>query len=310
MTPAQAHARAAARPSLTPAEDAILRSVLYASLFDYPLTLAELRQTLIRSRQTASEILATVRGSAALQSVVESSDIYFFPVGCSHLIDTRRRRETRSRAFLSVHRPLLRLIAACPYVRLVALSGSIAHLNLEAGGDLDLFIVTRGRRVWSIAVLVVVLARLLGRRRTLCANLIVSDEALTFAPTDLFTASQVIGLTPIAGADMFQRLLDANPFVGEYYPNFHAADRASARLRRGGRPTWIKCTVETVLYLPSVLTEILCRSAYGRYLKRRSTRWESPDQVVLGDCVLKLHTRSHRADVLERFEHALHDALE
>ena len=115
---------------------------------------------------------------------------------------------------------------------------------------------------------------------------------------------------PIAGADMFQRLLDANPFVGEYYPNFHAADRASARLRRGGRPNWIGRTVETVLYLPSVLAEILCRSAYGRYLKRRSTRWESPDQVVLGDCVLKLHTRSHRADVLERFEHALHDALE
>jgi len=283
--------------------------VLYASLFEYPLTLAELRQTLIKSRQTATEILATVRGSAALQSIVESSDIYFFPAGCSHLIDTRRRRETRSRAFLSVHRPLLSLISACPYVRLVALSGSIAHLNLEAGGDLDLFIVTRGRRVWSIAVLVVMLAKLLGRRRTLCANLIVSDEALTFTPTDLFTASQIIGLTPIAGADIFQRLLDANPFVREYYPNFHAADRASARLR-SSRSNWVKRVVETVLYLPSAFAETLCRRAYGRYLRRRSTKWESPDQVVLGDSVLKLHTRSHRTDVLDRFEHALHDALE
>jgi len=29
---------------------------------------------------------------------------------------------------------------------MVALSGSVAHLNLEGSGDLDLFIVTRGRR--------------------------------------------------------------------------------------------------------------------------------------------------------------------
>lgn len=310
MTPAQAHALAAARPGLTPPEDAIARSVLYASLFDYPLTLAELRQTLIRSRQTASEILATVRGSAALQRIVESREGYFFPANCSHLIDTRRRRETRSRAFLSVHRPLLWLIAACPYVRLVALSGSIAHMNLESGGDLDLLIVTRGKRVWTVAVLAVVLAKLVGRRRTLCANLIVSDTALTFASTDLFAASQIIGLTPIAGADMFQKLLDANPFVGEYYPNFHAADRASARLRRKNRLSWTKHAAEVVLYLPSLLAEAVCRGAYRGYLKRRSARWESPDQVVLSDAVLKLHTRSHRADVLERFHHALHDALE
>jgi hypothetical protein len=109
---------------------------------------------------------------------------------------------------------------------------------------------------------------------------------------------------------MFQRLLEANPFVSEHYPNFHAADRASARLRRGSRSNWVKRAMETVLYLPSAVAETLCRGAYGRYLERRSASWESPDQVVLGDSVLKLHTRSHRADVLERFEHALHDALE
>ena len=307
MTPMQARAFATARRALTVPEDAIARSVLYASLFDFPLTLAELRQTLIASQQTPSEILATLRASAVLTELVESSEGYFFPVGCSNLVDTRRRREARSRAFLAVHRPLLWLIVACPYVRLVALSGSIAHLNLAAGGDLDLFIVTRGRRVWTVAVFVVLIAKLLGRRRTLCANLIVSDTALSFTPADLFTANQIIGLSPIAGADMFQQLLDANPFVSEFYPNFHAADRASARLRRKRQSHCLKRAAEAMLYVPSALTEIICRWAYRGYLRRRAARWESPDQVVLDDCVLKLHTRSHRAEVLERFEHALRD---
>src|SRR6185503_8136989 len=44
--------------SMSADELAIARSVVYASLFDYPLTLAQLRQTLIESSQTPSEILA------------------------------------------------------------------------------------------------------------------------------------------------------------------------------------------------------------------------------------------------------------
>src|SRR3954470_5148488 len=106
----------ALRTDLSPAEESIARSVLYAALFDYPLTLAQLRQTLIRSPQTPSEINATIRTSAVLGTIVEQKDGYFFPAGRHDLVATRRRRELRSRAFLLAHRPLLRLIAALPYV--------------------------------------------------------------------------------------------------------------------------------------------------------------------------------------------------
>ena len=64
---------------LTSDELAIARSVVYASLFDYPLTLAQLRQTLIESIQTPSQVLATYNGSAALQEAIEFRDGFFFP---------------------------------------------------------------------------------------------------------------------------------------------------------------------------------------------------------------------------------------
>jgi hypothetical protein len=295
---------------LTPAGESIARSVLYAALFDYPLTLAQLRQTLIGSIQTPSEIIATVRASAVLATIVEYRDGYFFPAGRHDLVETRGRRELRSRAFLLAHRPLLRLIAAWPYVRLVALSGSVAHLNLETGGDLDLFIVTRGRRVWSTAVAVILLARLLRRRRTLCANFIVADTALAFDQQDLFTASQLINLKPIAGDAVYRRILDANPFVREFYPNFHAPDCGSVRLPQTAVARVVKSIIETILIVPSSLAERLCRGAYRAYLRRRSATWLSPDQVTLGDAVLKLHTRSHRTEILTRYNDAVHDALE
>jgi hypothetical protein len=310
MPPIPFRTREVATSALTAREQAIARSVLYASLFDYPLTLAQLRQTLIESRQTPSEILATFRRSASLQELVTYADGYFFPSGQQQLVVERGRREARSRAFLRAHRPLLHLIAALPFVRLVALSGSIAHLNLESGGDLDLFIVTRGTRVWSTAVATVLLAKLLGRRRTLCANFIVADTALTFEPGDLFTASQIINLKPLAGSDTYRRLLDANPYVRRFYPNFHAPDVGTLPLGQPRAVSWMKRAAEWTLAMPSAIAERMCRVAYRAYLRRRSATWQSPEQVRLGDRCLKLHTRSHRATVMLRFDEAVRDALD
>jgi hypothetical protein len=290
-------------------ELAIARSVLYASLFDYPLTLAQLRETLLESVQTPSQILATYRRSIALRAAVEYRDGFFFPEGRYHLVEERRRREVRSRAFLRRHRQLLTLVCALPYVRMVALSGSIAHLNLEGDGDLDLFIVTRGRRVWSVTVAVVLLAKLMRRRRSVCANFVVADSRLALEQQDLFTASQIVHLRPLVGPDVLRRLVAANPFVGRFYPNFHTTDPSAFLIRRLRLASGLKTAVERLGALPSLAVESICRRAYCAYLRRQSSTWRSPEQVRLQDDCVKLHTRSHRQSVLERFDRAVRDAL-
>jgi hypothetical protein len=289
---------------------AVARSVVYASLFEYPLTLAQLRQTLIESTQTPTEILATYAGSATLQASVEYREGFFFPRGQYALVQERRRREARSRRFLARHRPLLALISAMPYVRMVALSGSIAHLNLDGGGDLDLFIVTRGRRVWSVTVAVLVIAKLLRQRRLLCANFVVSDERLALEQRDLFAASQIIHLKPLAGQDVYRKLLAANPFVAQFYPNFHAADARTFRFRRRSGLARAKAVVETVFSWPSAGVERICRAAYRAHLVRQSASWRSPEQVRLEPDCLKLHTQSHRRSILERFDRAVRTVLD
>jgi hypothetical protein len=285
-------------------ERAIARSVLYASLFDYPLTLAQLRQSLIESAMTPTEIVSTVARSQALRAVVEYRDGWFFPAGHQDLVSERRRREARSRAFLESHRALLSLICALPYVRMVALSGSVAHLNLEGSGDLDLFIVTRGRRVWSVTVLVILLAKLLGRRRTLCANYVLSDTQLQMDQQDLFTASQIIHLKPLVGGAVYDAMVAVNPFVTRFYPNFHRAFAMPSGIRLRTVPRPLKSAAEWLLTIPSALSEVVCRTAYRSYLRRRARDWQSPEQVRLEPDCLKLHTHSHRRSILERFDEA------
>ena len=294
---------------MTPNEIAIARSVIYASLFDYPLTLDQLHHALLESDQSPSEILATYGSSERLKRVIGFRDGFFFPAGRDELVGERRQREARSRAFLQRYRSLLRLICAVPFTRMVALSGSIAHLNLERGGDLDLFIVTRGRHVWTVAVTVLVLTKCLGRRRIVCANLILADSRLALGQQDLFTANQVIHLKPIVGDDLLDDFLAANPFVRRLYPNALAwhPHRLVDLPERGLLPS-LKRGLELVLALPSPLIERACRRLYGWYLRRRAGGWRSPEQVMLDPDVLKLHTRSHRHSVLDRFDHAVGDA--
>ena len=298
----------AGRTSLGPEEVAIARSVLYAGIFEYPLTLAQLRQTLELSL-TPSRILAEYERSQALRAIIEHRDGFFFPRGRDEFVRERQGREARSRAFLRGNRRLLRCICAMPYVRMVALSGSIAHLNLDHDGDLDLFIVTRGRHAWSVTVAVVLLAKIMGRRRAVCANYTVADSSLAFEQQDLFTANQVIHLKPLMGCDVYQALLAANPFVYRFYPNFHHSGSASLARRRGVVLEGVKTAIEMLLAAPAAIAEIVCRIAYGWHLRRRAALWRSPEQVSLRPDSLKLHTQSHRQSVFDRFDRSVEEAL-
>ena len=296
---------------MTSRELAIARSVIYASLFDYPLTLEQLRRTLIESDQTAAEIVAVYDGSALLQQMIEYRDAFFFPAGRRDLIAERFRREARSRDFVRRHERLLRVLCALPFTRLVALSGSIAHMNLESTGDLDLFIVTRGRRVWTVTVAVLLVAKLLRRRRIVCANFVVADTHLRLEQQDLFTANQLISLRPLIGAELWDGLLAANPFIARLYPNAAtppAGIDAIGHRDPAGRGH-LKRLLEIVLSAPAPIVESICRWLYARHLRRKSGTWRSPDQVSLRSDYLKLHTQSHRRSVLDRFDAAVDTAI-
>jgi len=295
---------------LRSSELAILQSVMYAGLFDYPLTLDELHQSLIGSTMDQATIIRTWRASPALRTVVEYREGVFYSVGRDYLVAERRQRERWSLAFLQRHRLLLDVVCAMPYVRMVALSGSVAHLNMDGRGDLDLFIVTRGRHVWSVTVAVLIIAKLLRHRDVTCANFVVADSRLALEQQDLFTANQTIHLKPLIGESVLEELLRSNPFIASFYPNSRAPEKPAFGFVQRPLIARIKAAVERVGRMPAAALEMICRRAYGWHLRRRAPSWQSPGQVRLEPDCLKLHTRSHRQSILDRFSDAMTTALQ
>jgi hypothetical protein len=284
-------------------ELAVLRSVVYASLFDYPLTLAQLESSLVGVRADARTIESWWREGELLQAAVEQHDGLYFPAGRSDLVHTRRRREALSRDLLDRDRRILSLVAGMPFVRMVAISGSLAHLNAEGSADLDLFVITAPNRVWSVTVATLALSKLLGWRERVCMNYVVSERTLAIEPRDLFSANQIIHLRPLIGHEVFARFVKCNSFVREFYPNF---ELAGPKTQDPGPRSFL----EAVLSLgPAQLAERVCRTLYGWHLRRRASAWQSRDQVRLEAECLKLHTSSHRASTMARFDAAIAEAL-
>jgi hypothetical protein len=283
-------------------EQAFVRSVLYAAVFDYPLTIDQLHEALIDVRATPADLARWYRQSVTLQHLIEFSDGYFFPRGRRDLLDVRHAREVISRSVLKEMRQPLAVVLRMPFVRMVALSGSLAHLNADGQADLDLFVITRANRVWSVTTTLLVLARLFGWRRRLCLNYVISERQLAVEPQDLFSANQIIHLRPLCGEDVYRRFLESNAFVSERYPNFSPRSSAAGE----AAPPHRRRVLERMLdWTIAPLYERFCRIAYKWHLQRRASSWQSHDQVRLEPECLKLHTSSHRHRVMERFEIAV-----
>lgn len=283
-------------------ELAVLQAVVYASLFDYPLTIDQLHENLVGVRADARTIESWWHDSVLLQATVEYRNGWFFPAGRSELVFVRTRREALSRELLERDRRITSLIARMPFVRMVALSGSLAHLNADGAADLDLFVITAPHRVWSVTVATLLLAKLLGCRQRICVNYVISERAMMIAPEDMFSANQIIHLRPITGHDTFARFVESNAFVKAWYPNFE--------LCKTSGPQDPKSWIERLLSLGAApLAERLARALYGWHLRRKSATWQSRDQVRLEPECLKLHTSSHRTATLERFNRAMNQAI-
>ncbi len=287
----------------TAEEHAFLYAVLYASVFDYPLTAAQIQETLPRVTATVADVEAWYAASEMLQASIDLREGYFFPRGRRELIALRRAREASSQRVLHELKQPLALVLRMPFVRMVALSGSLAYLNADREADLDLFVITTPGHVWGVTTTLLLLARVFGWRRRLCLNYVISEDALRVEPGDLFTANQIVHLRPLVGDAVYRKFLDANPFVREWYPNFRrrtaARDQHAGRMRR-----YFEWAID---HSVGSLYERFSQYSYTWHLRRRAHLWASSDQVRLDRECLKLHTSSHRHRVMMRVEASVRD---
>jgi hypothetical protein len=211
------------RPSgvaLAPLERAVFEAVAYADVFDFPVTSEEIRQALpmTASRAAVAEALAP---EGALAGWVSTAGAFRVLAGRESLVEARRRRGEASAGLMRRGVRYGWLLARLPFVRMVAITGSLAVENAEAGDDVDYLIVTAKGRLWlarALAMLIVRLAKLRGL--TLCPNYLLSEAALALTERDSYTARELLQMRLVSGSEVYARMLAENAWRREVLPNW------------------------------------------------------------------------------------------
>jgi hypothetical protein len=248
---------------------AVLEALAYSDIFEFPLRLEEIHRYLpLRADlEDVAETLSRLGGD------VETQDNLYFLAGRAQIVNLRIERERRSRSLLPIALKYGRILGSLPFIRMVALTGSLAVMNVSKDVDFDYMLVTAPSRLWTaraFALLFNRVTRKLGH--TLCPNLILAETALEWPQHDLYSARELYQMIPITGMDVYQRLIQANAWAKEFLPNSSSDFPDSVRQDMCSRrflTTEVVTTIKTILELP-------LRGPIGE----RFERWEMTRKIA------------------------------
>ncbi len=224
---------AAARDS---AETAVLLTIAYADLFDAAISEKEIHRYLIGQSLSQAQVAATLRSESVANRLDQGVVGYVLSDKDALLAETERRK-LRADSLWPQARFYAKLIDQLPFVRMVAVTGSLAANNPTDSADIDLMIITAPGRLWLTRLLILAVVQLARRQQIeLCPNYILTENALALRDQTIYAAHELSRLIPITGQAVYRRLMDANQWRYAFLPNAHAyqfpADRRQPKVKR------------------------------------------------------------------------------
>jgi hypothetical protein len=279
-----------------PLVHAVLQTVAYADVFDYPLTADEVHRYLIGHTASRGTVRGILSNGRLVPSLLSRQGRYFTLCGREAAVDTRRQRAAVSADLWRRAVRYGRLLGNLPFVRMVAVTGALAMDNV-ADGDIDYLIVTEPGRLWLCRALVVAVVRLASRRGvTLCPNYFLSERVLELEERNLFTAHEVAQMVPIFGLDRYEQFRVLNRWTEAFLPNASGSPRrlAASGSKRGLR--WLE------LPLRSRMAGPLERWEMSRKIKKLSSHSAEHAEAAFDVDWCKGHFGDHGQSTLRQFE--------
>ncbi len=123
-----------------------------------------------------------------------------------------------------------------PFIRMIAVTGSLALKNAESGSDMDVLVVCERGKIFTGRMLLAFAAHLLGRRRhgrrianRICLNYFITSSSLEINFKDLFSSGEYYAAVPMWGWNTFQKFRRKNTWIQRYKPHYEVESVANLK---------------------------------------------------------------------------------
>jgi hypothetical protein len=209
-------------------ELAIKKTLAYRSIFKYPLSQYQLKTFLISGTGHKNKVLnEAVEHLLNRGYIKETNNKYFLP-GIKTVGWEEKRKLTDK--IVRKNSLILNTIGRIPWVRMVAITGSLAAYNPDDASDIDVFIISSKNRVWITRFFVTLILKILnkfpntdGEKGKICTNLYMDTKDLSWNENkrNIFIAHDIVLMQPVVDKEnTYLRFLNANKWVLNYFSQF------------------------------------------------------------------------------------------
>lgn len=274
----------------TSCAEAILETLSYRSIFKYPMSYNQLYTYLITNEEVdGDDFKQELRSLCKGRKVKFNNDLYYI-AGMNPV--NWKTRAANSKNLLSDLGPTLAQLKKIPWIKMLGITGAVAARNAPKDDDIDLFIITKSKRIWLTRFFVWLITKTTGKypsegdfKGKVCPNIIVSEDNLTW-PKDkrnVYVAHEILMMHPIYDKEnTYFKFIKRNKWIFDYFAHLRIYTK---KLRK------YKNKKSTILdFLELILMEI-----QKAYMKKKKTK------EIAEKSIIHFNKKDHSERILTKY---------
>ena len=227
-------------------EKTIIATLNYFQYFDYAVSLDEIYWYLTK-RIDKKRLDHTVEQLLLQKKLFFHQKIQRYTLGGYSIDDYRNvlLKQSISQKKLIKIRHFVKWLSVFTEIKLIGISGSLAMKNAKKNDDIDLFIITARKRLWTGRLLALFLAQVFRIRRKVgeksvkdkvCLNLFFDEADMKIArrKQNIYVAHEVLQMKPLVDKDnVYQDFLKVNNWVYRIFPNYPQIEKVELKRKKG-----------------------------------------------------------------------------
>ncbi len=289
-------------------ERAIVETIVFFDLFNYPLTGYEIYKYLKNKKFSLGQITQFLFNKKP-ERIQEKNGFYFLS-GRESIINTRMKRYNYTNLKLKRALRVSRIFAFLPGIKMIALSNIIGSHNIREEGDIDLFIITGKNRIWISRLWCVFVAIILGLRPKpgkekdkICLSFFISEDRMDLQDlkdkNDIYFYFWLTGLFPVYDFDYtYQKFIRCNNWLKKKLPNWQ---EAKINNQNNLKKNKLNSKDKILNLFLNKLENSAKKIQYKMMSEDLKAKMNQNSSVVVNNQVLKLHSLDRREEVRNNY---------